>query len=767
VKGVAVALAAIGFTSTIAQLVLMREMVATFYGNELLFGLVLMAWLAWVAVGSWGLARLPVLRRGGTRTFAAGVALAGVLLAVQIVLVRGARLWLGVTRGALVEFGPMVVTVVLVLCPLCLLVGCLFTCGARLMVERGGTAGQAYVWESVGAVVGGALFGFFFIRYLDPFQTASLVVVLDVMIAIHLLRLPISILQFPTRSLRPANCFLPLASCFLALVALPVGHALDDATLRWQWPNLVFAADSPYGRLTIEESAGQRSFFQNGLLAFETQGTFPEQVVHLPLLAHPNPRRILLIGGGVAGDVREILKQPVASITYVELDPLLIEAAQAFLPPEDSATLADPRVTLILADGRQYVRQCVEVKHCTFDVVLLDLPEPATGTVNRFYTREFFAQVRTLLSPGGILALGLPSAENYWSLALVRRNSSIYHTLQAIFPNLLVLPGEHDFFLASDSAVESDPAVLAARLTERGIETRQVTPAYIKYVLTTDRFARGRQELEANRNVRLNSDLRPICYYYDLALWLSRFYPNLRGVFESASLASPSAGSGQILWWIVVPLALVILLARWQRKWAVPIAIACIGLSQMTLEVVTLFGFQVTYGYVYAEVSLIVTAFMAGLALGGVVGLRTLAPARSTDVTDFEWRNRNLQSAIQNQKWAKRTLVILQASVVVCSGVLLLILLAPSHLPAAIFLLFALLAGCLTGMAFPLAVAVNLASVEEDAGPVVGRLYGADLVGGCLGAASSAVFLVPVLGIPQTCSVVALVGLVGLLALIS
>ena len=53
-----IGLAAVGFTSTIAQILLMRELVATFYGNELLFGLVLGAWLAWVAVGSWGLARL-------------------------------------------------------------------------------------------------------------------------------------------------------------------------------------------------------------------------------------------------------------------------------------------------------------------------------------------------------------------------------------------------------------------------------------------------------------------------------------------------------------------------------------------------------------------------------------------------------------------------------------------------------------------------------------------------------------------------------------
>jgi spermidine synthase len=211
------------------------------------------------------------------------------------------------------------------------------------------------------------------------------------------------------------------------------------------------------------------------------------------------------------------------------------------------------------------------------------------------------------------------------------------------------------------------------------------------------------------------------------------------------------------LWWAAVPLALVVLLVRWKRRWAVPVAIACIGLSQMMLEMVTLFGFQVTLGYVYAEVSLIVTAFMAGLALGGAISNRLLAHWSSA----MEGQRPSARS-----RRAKQTLILLQASVAVCSGVLLLILLAPFHPTEVVFLLFALLAGCLTGMAFPLAVAAHPASVGGEASHGVGMLYGADLVGGCLGAATTAVFLVPVLGIPQTCAVIALVGLVGLLALV-
>jgi spermidine synthase len=636
----------------------------------------------------------------------------------------------------------MVGAVVFVLAPLCLLGGALFTLGARLAVEQGATAGWAYVWESAGAVGGGALFSFALIRWLDPFQTALLVGAVNLAVALWLhlsTSLPTST---PPHLHTPApphsHTLLPLSLLVLLLLcSLPLGHSLHTATLRWQWSDLAFAADSPYGRLTVQARDGQRVFFQNGLLAFETQGTFPEEVAHFPLLAHPDPREVLLVGGGVAGDVREILKHPAARLTYVELDPLLIEAARTHLPPEDGAVLDDPRVTLILTDGRLYVKQA----NRTFDVVVLDLPEPATGALNRFYTREFFEEVRAVLAPGGVFALGLPSAENYWSPELARRNGSVYHTVRAVFPeHVVVLPGEHNFFLASDAPLEIDPAVLARRLAERGVENRWVTPEYVAYVFTTDRFAGVQGELAATAGVRINRDLAPICYYYDLALWLSRFYPStgsgqapiLRGAFERAGLLN--------LWWVAAPLALAVLLVRWRRgAWSVPFAIATIGLAEMALEVVILFAFQVLHGTIYARVSLIVTAFMAGLALGGAAGQRLAGSGRGD----------------------RRALFAVQLSVAIYSGVFPLILSLPTSMPRLVFPLLALIAGGLTGMAFPLAVALTHGSPARAAG----ALYGADLVGGCLGALLGAVLFVPLLGIPKTCAAVALVGLAGLLAL--
>jgi spermidine synthase len=362
-------------------------------------------------------------------------------------------------------------------------------------------------------------------------------------------------------------------------------------------------------------------------------------------------------------------------------------------------------------------------------VVILDLPEPSTGALNRFYTEEFFREVRAVLNPGGILALGLPAAENYWSPELARRNGSIYHTLRAVFPNVLALPGDTTYFLASADPLEADPDLWGRRLAERGIPTRWVTASYIRYLFTTDRFAQVRDALEATAGVRLNRDLTPVCYYYDLALWLSRFTPRLRGFFERTDLLRLNG--------VALALAVPVGLARVRRRWAVPIAVGGAGLAGMMLEVVILLAFQVRHGSLYAQVSLIVTAYMVGMVLGS-----RLAASRP-------WA----------APTARRALLALMGALVVGAAVLPFLLGRP--LPAAVFPLLALLGGGWGGAVFPL----TLQAERGDVGRAAGRLYGADLAGGCLGALLGGAFFVPLLGIPQTCGVIALLGVAGILTI--
>jgi spermidine synthase len=711
-----VSLLALGFTTTVAQVLLVRELVAVFYGNELVLGLILAAWLAWGALGA-GLAGRFV--SCSHQILAGGLVALGLLPALQMLLVRAARGLLRVPPGALVEFGPMAGVILLSVAPVCLLAGALFPPLARRLAETGRPAGEAYLWECAGAAAGGALFSFVLIRYLDPFQIAALILIVDLAAALSFANLQLANLRLAHLPL----ALLPLV--LLLLVLLPLASFIHRATLRWQWSDLAFAADSPYGRIVIQARDSQRIFYENGLLMFETQGTAPEEVVHPPLLAHPAPRDVLLIGGAAAGNLREALRHPVAHVTVVESDPLLLRAARLHLPPDEAAVLDDPRVTVVLADGRRFV----QTARRTFDVVILDLPEPSTGALNRFYTEEFFREVRTVLNPGGILALGLPAAENYWSPELARRNGSIYHTLRAVFPHVLALPGETTYFLASTDPLDADPDLWGRRLAERGIPTRWVTASYIRYLFTTDRFAQVREALEATAGVRLNRDLTPICYYYDLALWLSRFTPRLRGFFERTDILR--------LGWVALVLVVPVGLARVRRRWAVPIAVGSAGLAGMMLEVVILLAFQVRHGSLYAQVSLIVAAYMVGMVLGSRWGASRPWAAPT----------------------ARRALLALMGALVVGAAVLPFLLGRP--LPAAVFPLLAVLGGGWGGAVFPLA----LQAERGDVGRAAGRLYGADLAGGCLGALLGGAFFIPLLGIPQTCGVIALLGVAGILTI--
>jgi spermidine synthase len=728
------ALGTIGFTSIIAQVVLIRELLAVFYGNELSLGLILAAWLFWVALGSWALGRLSERLQLGAGSYMLALALIALLLPSLMALTRALRLVLDITPGLMIGFGSMAWAIFIILAPLCLILGFQFNLGSRLLAQHGGTVGHAYVFEGIGAAIGGTLFSFLLIRFLNPFQIA---------LGLGTINLAVGLWAFGRRGEGKKSQLVPIwpqgallvCTVLLAILALPLGSRLNQATLDWQWGQILFSQDSIYGRLTITGQNGQRVFFENGLLMFETQGTFPEEVAHFPLLEHPNPRSVLLIGGGASGSLREILKHPVDKVHYVELDPLIIQAAQAYLPPDDRAAFNDPRVTIAYMDGRLYVKESDR----RFDVVIVDLPEPSTGQLNRFYTQDFFHEVQRILSEDGIFSLGLPSAENYLSPELRHRNGGVYHTLLSIFPSVTILPGDHNFFLASEEPLSTDHLLLAQRLAEREVETRWVNASYLEYIFTTDRFTLTTSSLRDISPIRLNRDLQPICYYYDMVLWLTRFYSNLRGLFYTASLLN--------LWWLPVPLLIIVVMVWRFRSYAVPTVIGLTGFVEMTTQIVVLLAFQALRGHVYHGVALITAAFMVGIALGGAT------------------MNRLLSRGLEQVRIGHRGIFVsLQGAIFIYALSLPSLLIAANALPLPdlLFPFLALLAGFLGGMEFPLAVHLTKGSV----GRVAGLIYGTDLVGACFGALLASVLLIPILGIPQTCYALAMSALVGLILLL-
>ena len=140
---------------------------------------------------------------------------------------------------------------------------------------------------------------------------------------------------------------------------------------------------------------------------------------------HPNPRHVLLIGGGAEGLIGEILKHPIETLDYVELDPKLLILLDPYLSSEAKQALNDPRVSTFYADGRYYVKQTDRF----YDIVILNLPDPTNAMLNRFYTLEFFQELRRILNPRGIVITELSSSLHLQEKA-VNYAGSLYKTLR-------------------------------------------------------------------------------------------------------------------------------------------------------------------------------------------------------------------------------------------------------------------------------------------------------------------------------------------------
>jgi spermidine synthase len=692
--GVLLSVAALGLSSVAVQLSLLRELLGAFSGNELVLGICLGNWFALTAAGAW-LGEAAARHRRPVPVFVAGQFAAALIPLAQVAAVRGLR-DVVFLRGEAVGLAGTWLGSLGLLAPFCIVAGALLTLGCRILAADGGPAGigPVYCADAAGSVAGGALFVFVLVPHFDHFA------LLCTPAFFNLAAGALLAWRIRSRALLAAGGAL---ACALALgVSLVDADALTTA-LQHRGERVAYRANSPYGRLIVCDSSGLLTFYENGIPVAATQNTTQvEEAVHYAMCQRPGARRVLLVGGGVAGDAREILRYPsVAQVTYVELDPAIIAAGRLLV----AGNLDDRRILLVAADGRRLVRESPG----RFDVVIVDLPDPSTSQLNRFYTAGFFSEARAALGPDGVLGFGLGHYENFAGPELSRLLSCARRTLQGAFAHVVMIPGGRVFFLASDGPLEPD----VLRLIEASpVRPRLVNRNYLGATLSPDRLADiGRA---ASRPAALNTDLNPVLYYYELRRWLSQF-------------GGASAALG-----IVLALALAAYLAA---LGPVPRVIFAAGFAASGLEIVLLLGFQMIYGSVYRQVGLVVTVFMAGLAAGAWAAGRA-APRVP----------------------AVRALAVLGLAIAALAAAVPPILHASQAVDAspggpligqALILLATLVLAVMVGAQFPLAGAAG--------GPVAApaRLFSADLAGAALGALLVASLLVPLAGVPAVCLLIA------------
>jgi spermidine synthase len=750
-----VVLSLIGFTAIIAQIVLMRELMVVFYGNEISLGLMLASWLLWTAIGSSLFGRLS--RRLKPRALMAGLqVLISLAFPITILAVRASRGAFQPIAGEILGPGPMFLTSLATLSVLCALSGWSFAAGSRLYAAEMGTSiatgtGSVYLLEAAGSGLGGLLASLLFIRYLTSFEIAAVVALLNLLAAASLL------IRAP--SVRRA-AMAALAAVFAFVVYPMVVPRLEAISLArlWQGFRLVVTRNSVYGNLAVVGTEDSRSLYENGLVVFTVPDReAAEEAVHFALLEHPSPRRLLLIGGGVAGGVAEALKHPsVERVDYVELDPTILDLAGEYFRDEWTPARADPRVSIHNLDGRLFLK----TTQFTFDVIIVRLPDPQTAQLNRFYTVEFFREAAQKLRPGGILSFQVTGAENYISAELAEFLRCLNQTLRRVFPEVAAIPGASIHFFAANRAgvLTTDPEVLAERLRARNLQTMYVREYYFPFRMMPDRMQDLESQMQPGAGTPVNRDFAPIAYYFDVALWSSRFHQRYRQWFESVARIRFAA----LLLCVAVALSAFTVLAWWwsrpkapgrersdasppegrRQKIAAALCVAAMGFTLIGLEILLLLGFQAIYGYVYHQLALVIAAFMVGMAAGSWRGLRRSGEANGqmsealVARTEIRWLT-GLQIAAAA---SPLLLYLLFVSVAGVESSLGLFLVSQILFPA-----LALLSGMLGGYQFPLASRIYFAGAERSTRSP-GTLYALDLLGAALGAVLLSAYLFPVFG---------------------
>jgi spermidine synthase len=663
---------ATGISSVVTQLLTIREFLTQFQGNEIVIALILFNWLILGGIGTL-LARVMVKHSPNpTANILACLSLVLSTLAVlQVLAIRQLRDVVFI-HGSSVGFYPTLLFSFLAIAPYCLLLG--FVLPYSLFVLRTDTVdypvARIYITDNIGDISGGALFSFALVFWVNPL-TAIFLTHLPLLVSIYLL-------------FAPARRNKPGVLTALILVAAILGGSigLENISLAPAEGKVVFYRETRYGRLAVHQDQEQFTLIKDGVPVFSSQNlSIAEETIHYPLSQLDTIQNVLLISaeGGV---MTELEKYQLRSVDYVELDPAVAAVQFRFDMIKKIRGL-----NVIHQDGRAYLSQSKK----NYDAIIVNLPEPNTFQVNRFYTDVFFEMASKHLAQDGVLSFSMQGFDNYLAEPQRQKLSSLYNTARTYFKNVLLLPGQKVFFLCSDSKLKTDiPTVLA----QKGISTAYIS-GFFYGNLSPERIDRLNKLMDPStpRNV----DNSPYLMRLMFSQWFAKFQTSPVGFF------------------LVIAILSVIYLFRVSREEFVLFSTGCITMGS---EILVIFAFQIYFGYIYLQIGIIITVFLAGLLPGAWLGHR-----------------------LHHQ--GKQILTLTDGFLLVTLALFILAVTNfADRLPVAFYLVFGFVVSLACGFQFP--VALYLRGSDSAAAT---RAFSADLIGAACGTLLTSVVLIPYVGI--------------------
>ncbi len=726
-----------GLFTIAAQTLLFREFITTFEGNDISVGIFFASWFLWV-----GLAAIVVYK---AKTFADKLLenIQFLFLAylpafiLELILIIQARELAGLESYELLSIRAILLLSIVINAPVSIITGLLFPIACRWVQKaRNSGVSWVYIFEAAGSFVGG-LGVTVLLAYGVSLGKIFLILALFLSSSVFAAQLA----EVKQCSESVLKRFGKVKTLFVLLIPCSILFCLifgvDKSLMRYvrvvRWTKLL-PADALTGSFQTAQAEYLYGTYQ-GQWVVVREGSVAEalpdesstgRTAAIALCQNPDAKRVLVIGSGL-GLCRQFLRLPQSeNVTWAHCDNEYVQQVNKFVPEE--LKISDDRFYPVAGD----IRAQLAAEKNYYDIVIINLPDATSSVLNRYYTHQFYQQVKESLRPNGVLAVRITGGENIMGTELVNLGASNKLTLEKVFSKLVLVPGEQTWFIASDSEnITGQPGTLRDNFAAIEGGDDVFAPQALLSVYLPGRAAAALENYsnaDLPENLLVNSDARPLTYLYSLLFAAKQSAAPVTKLVKHLALAGSAAFIVPLL--IFAALRLIYVLKTTQQGgfsgFDSSFLVFSAGWVAIGVVIVLMYLYQTRFGLLYLHIGVISSIFMAGLTIGAILVRRLLAGNKS------------------------RLEKILIAVILLHSLILTVIGFWPAgqwtHSAFAIaFVLCGLCAGCY----FPLA-AGQLADLGFETGRAGSKLETADHLGASLGGLMTSLALVPVLGAKVT-----------------
>ncbi len=712
-----------GLFTIAAQALLFREFITTFEGNDISVGIFFGCWFLWVGLGAILVYRANNFAEKLLNNIEFLFLCYIPAFIVQLVLIIQARELAGIEYYQLLSVRAIILLSILLNAPVSFITGMLFPVACRWFQKGQELAvSRVYILEAAGSFVGGLgvtiLLGF-------GVSSATIFFVLAFIITFSFFCVRLAKLK------RWVWAFVPL-SILICLFA-GVDKYLSQQLRVIKWTKLL-PKEALIGSFQTAQAEYLYGVYQEQWVAIRqgsTCETLPDResaglIAAIGLCQNPDAKRILVIGSGL-GLCYEFLRLPqVETVTWAHCDDEYVQRVEKFIPAE--LKIDDKRLCRLTGD----VRSLLSEKKQYYDIAILNLPDATSSVLNRFFTLEFYRQVKEALRPNGLLQVRIAGGANIMGTELINLGASAKLTLQKVpFSQLVLTPGEDTWFIVSDGEkLTEDPAVCRDRFAAVKGASRICPPDALFSVYLPNRAAAALESYsraDLPESLLVNRDFRPLAHLYSLLLAAKQSGAPVTRLIKNLAVAGALVFVIPVL--VLIALRVIYVLRTTPQgstsSFDSAFLVFSAGWIGIGVVIVLMYLYQTRFGSLYLYIGIISSLFMVGLTVGAI-----------------------LISSLINR--ALRSETLLFTVVFIHTLILAVIVFWPgeqwTHL---IFAVAFVLCGLCTGCYFPLA-AKQLRDSGFEVGQAGSKLESADHLGASAGGVVTSLVLVPVLGAKAT-----------------